>query len=123
MKSARASNGVAQAMKTYAKFLSLAKDVKASNDSPKLEMYEARLLDGLASLWIDGSQVTVLQAMQIDAGVSPTTVHRKLKNLRRSGLIVLQESESDNRIKFVVPTPAAERYLASLGRCVQEAAR
>lgn len=110
-------------MKTYAKFLSLAKDVKASNDSPKLEMYEARLLDGLASLWIDGSQVTVSQAMQIDAGVSPTTVHRKLKNLRRSGLIVLQESESDNRIKFVVPTPAAERYLASLGRCVQEAAR
>lgn len=119
MKSPKDNDEAAYA--AYVRFLELLKGSANAPESPRLEVFEDRLLDGLACLWGSGQQVTVLQAMRIDAGVSPTTVHRKLKSLRKKGLITLQESEADNRIKFVVPTPAAKKYLSAMGRCLLEA--
>lgn len=106
----------------YVKFLEGLAEVRSEAGAKRLEVFEERLLDGLACMWARGEAVTVLQAMRIDAGVSPTTVHRKLKSLRRQGMILLEESETDNRIKFVKPTPKAERHLAQLGQCVKAAA-
>lgn len=106
----------------YAQFLHCRNAAFLAPGATRLEVFEERLLDGLACLWALGEKVTVLQAMSIDAGVSPTTVHRKLKSLRRQGFISLEESESDNRIKFVTATPKALRHLAQLGDCVRTAA-
>lgn len=105
------------------RYLRLLVESAQSADAPQLELLEERLLDGLACLWSNGEQVTVLGAMNIRLGVSPTTVHRKLKSLRRKGLVSLRENEADNRIKYVVPTPALQRHLGTRGRCVLEAAR
>lgn len=125
MKSDRNTGSVSskEAIATYVKFLEGVAEATTQAGTKRLEVFEERLLDGLACLWARGEAVTVLQAMRIDAGVSPTTVHRKLKSLRRQGMVVLEESQADNRIKFVKPTPKAERHLAQLGQCVRAACR
>ena len=50
-------------------------------------------------------------------------MHRRLKTLRQKGLIRLQEDESDNRTKFVVPTDLTRAYFARMGQCVRTAAK
>ena len=51
-------------------------------------------------------------------------VHRvTLKSLRERGLIDLKEDDSDNRVKYVVPTRATQAYFAKLGQALDKAAR
>jgi len=52
---------------------------------------------------------------------SPTTVHRRLKTLRKKGLIHLLPDETDNRIRYIVLTAETERYFAEMGQCLSKA--
>jgi len=81
------------------------------------------IFNELAVLWSKGEPVTVLQAMRLPVGMSPTTIHRKLKSLRKKGVIGLEEQEADNRVKHVVPTDLGRGYLVELNRCVVVAGR
>lgn len=83
---------------------------------------EERVLQSLAAVWAKDERITVLQAMSMGDDASPTTVHRRLKSLRRKGYLTLKEDESDNRVKFVTATPLTERHFDRLGRCMLEAA-
>jgi DNA-binding MarR family transcriptional regulator len=52
---------------------------------------------------------------------APATVHRKLTNLRNQGLVSVDESSDDLRVKTVVPTRKALDYFEKLAACLEEA--
>jgi DNA-binding MarR family transcriptional regulator len=106
---------------TYLNFLNLVQAVRALPDFPVLDPVEERMLNVLATVWHAGKQITVLQAMGMSTDVSSTTAHRRLKSLRKKGVIVLVSDEADNRIKYVQPTSVADQYFSRLGQCLGQA--
>ncbi len=108
---------------TYTRFLQLAEESRRQGGAPALDAVEERLLSRLAALWFAGERVPVLRAMTMFDDVSGTTVHRRLKSLRRKGMITLQPDETDERIRYVVATEVSNRYFEQMGRCLVTAAR
>jgi len=106
---------------SYLKLLNLLEAVKGLPSFPALDAVEERLLNTFASLWQVGAPVTVLQAMEMLENISPATVHRRLKTLRKKGFIALEMDETDNRVKFIVSTPLTRRYFAKLEDCLAKA--
>jgi len=106
---------------TYLRFLNLVQAIRTLPDFPELDPVEERLLNLFAAVWHSGKQITVLQAMGMSNDVSSTTAHRRLKSLRKKGVITLVADEADNRIKYVQPTPIANQYFSQLGQCLDEA--
>ena len=106
---------------TYLRFLNLVQGVRALPDFPVLDPVEERLLNLFATVWHSGKQITVLQAMGMSTDVSSTTAHRRLKSLRKKGVITLLADEADNRIKYVQPTSLAQHYFSQLGQCLNQA--
>ena len=77
-----------------------------------LDPAEQRVVEHLASMWSAGLKVPVIDAMTAIQGMSPSTVHRRLKELRARELLTLVPHEVDTRIKFVMPT---EKLLVAFG--------
>ncbi len=117
----RAMSGQNSHSSIYLRFLNLVQGVRALPDFPVLDPVEERLLNLFATVWHSGKQITVLQAMGMSTDVSSTTAHRRLKSLRKKGVITLVADESDNRIKYVQPTPVADQYFSQLGQCLDQA--
>lgn len=107
----------------YLKFLNLVRALDSAPTFPALDATEERLLGELANAWAADQRVTVLEAMNLEADVSATTIHRRLKSLRKKGVVSLEVDESDNRIKYVLPTPLASEYFATLSRCMVAATK
>lgn len=108
---------------TYTRFLQLAEESRRQEAAPALDAVEERLLNRLAALWFAGERVPVLRAMTMFDDVSGTTVHRRLKSLRRKGVIALEPDETDERIRYIVPTETANRHFEQMGRCLVAAAK
>ena len=108
---------------TYTKFLKLVEAIRDLPAFPRLDPQEERLLNQHASQWHAGERVTVLEAMQMSADVSAATVHRRLKTLRQKGMLALREHETDNRIRYIVPTALTTKYFAKMGQCLDLALR
>ena len=106
---------------TYLRFLNLVQGIRSLPDFPVLDPVEERLLNLFATVWHSGKQITVLQAMGMSTDVSSTTAHRRLKSLRKKGVITLVPDQSDNRIKYVQPTNVAHQYFSQLGQCLNQA--
>lgn len=105
----------------YVRFLSLLDAIRGEADFPVIDATERLLLERLASLWHTGQTVTVLRIMNDETlGLSPSTVHRRLKSLRSLGMIALDIDLHDHRTKYVVPTPKTQQYFDRLGRCMAE---
>jgi DNA-binding MarR family transcriptional regulator len=103
----------------YFRYLNLMRALQQDPVVGELDLQERQLLDILADLWQKDEPIPVLQLMNGQTGVmSPTTVHRRLKSLRKKGLVDLQVDDNDNRYKYVVPTPASFAYFDLLGECV-----
>lgn len=105
----------------FLKFLNLAEGVRNSPTFPVLDPVEERLLSQLAAVWHTGAKVTVLKAMKMAPFVSPSTVHRRLKAMRKIGMLVLIQDAADERIHYVEPTPKTHSYFAKLGQCLEKA--
>lgn len=108
---------------TYARFLNLVQAIRELPAFPKLDPLEERLLNQLAGQWHAGVKVTVMQAMQMSTDVSAATVHRRLKSLRKKGMLALSEHETDSRIRYLVPTDLTNKYFARMGQCLDLALR
>ena len=65
--------------------------------------------------------MTVLETMKATPDLSPSTVHRRLKTLRKKGLVTLDVNQIDNRIKYIVHTDLTNRYFTQLGHCLSQA--
>lgn len=107
----------------YTRFLQIAEQVRASGAFPKLDPIEERLLNQIAAAWFEGEKVPVLRAMELLPDVSGTTIHRRLKTLRSKRMLQLKPDETDERIRYVVPTDLANQYFEKLGRCLEQSAR
>ncbi|EKS70807.1 hypothetical protein BURK_012853 [Burkholderia sp. SJ98] len=105
----------------YFRFLNLAQAVQALPSVPKLDAAEERLLEALTASWHAGHALTVTETMALSIAGAPATVHRKLTNLRKQGLVSVDESSDDLRIKTVVPTRKALDYFEKLAACLDEA--
>jgi DNA-binding MarR family transcriptional regulator len=88
---------------------------------PEIDAVEERMLNLFAATWHAKQPMTVLQAMGLMTEISSTTAHRRIKSLRKKGLIALNIDDVDNRIKYVVPTDLAQKYFAQLGQCLDKA--
>ena len=106
----------------YVRFLGLVRAVRQLPSFPSLDATEEQLLNAVEVHHHAGRQLTVLEAMALLPDVSPSTLHRRLKNLRAKGFITLKVDEADNRIKYVTPTPLAGQYYARLGEALTAAA-
>jgi DNA-binding MarR family transcriptional regulator len=65
--------------------------------------------------------LTVTETMSLSVAGAPATVHRKLTNLREQGLVSVEESLDNLRVKTVVPTGRALAYFEKLAACLEEA--
>ena len=106
---------------SYLKFLNLVDTMRRLPSYPEMDSTEVRLLNSLAVQWYDDKKVSVLEAMNMLADVSPGSVHRRLKTLRAKGFIKLQEDEFDNRIKYIVDTPLSDKYFKKMNECLAKA--
>lgn len=106
---------------TYLKFLNLVQALRQMPTFPEIDPLEERLLNQLASAWHLGDRVTVLEAMAMSSDVSGTTVHRRLKSLRKKGVIEVVSDEVDNRVKYLEPTKLATDYFVQMGKCLETA--
>ena len=112
-------NSTSAGASAYVRFLNLVESLRRSQ--PELDPIEERLLNSLARAWDQGRQVSVMEAMEGAPDASPATVHRRLKSLQGKGMLALQNDARDNRVKYIVPTPATHDYLNALSRCVAKA--
>lgn len=103
----------------YLRFLNLLNAIERDREVPELEANERVLLDMLARRWHQGQPVTVLEAMNSGvSGMSPSTVHRRIKSLKSSGLLRAENDVADSRTKYLVPTDQAIAYYDRLGDCL-----
>ncbi len=102
----------------YMKFLHLTQAVNELPQFPSLDPMEERLLNYFASAWFSGKKLTVLETMNRTPEISPSTVHRRLKTLRKKGFINLDVDHVDSRIKYIVHTDLTNRYFSHLGQCL-----
>ena len=106
---------------TYLRFLNLVQAIKQIPTFPSMDPVEERLLSMLGVSWHNGKKISVLEAMGLSTEISATTAHRRLKTLRKKGMIDLDIDKIDSRVKYVVPTPLAEQYFLTLGQAIDQA--
>jgi hypothetical protein len=103
---------------TYLKFLHLSESLRVIEKFPALDAIEERLLNQCALSWLDGKAVTVVEAMKSSEEISPSTAHRRLKNLRKKGYITLVLDDLDNRVKYITYSQQTREYFSQLGACL-----
>jgi DNA-binding MarR family transcriptional regulator len=91
-----------------------------ASEAIKLDPLEERMLICLATAWHVGKEITVLEAMRSCSQMSSTTAHRRLKSLRKKGVVDFSIDEDDNRIKYVRPTDIAQQYFANIWQCIKD---
>lgn len=65
------------------------------------------LISGMASYWCGTTQLTVTQAAEsLDLGLSASTIHRLLKDMRQRKLVYVVADSQDQRVKYILPTAA-----------------
>lgn len=67
-----------------------------------------------------GATLTVKAAMALSSIASSATIQRKLDNLYAVGLIDKVFDDKNRRLKYVVPTTAAQQYFARLGAVMRQ---
>ena len=102
----------------FYQFLVAAQDPKSTKGRLGIDAVDERILEELAASWSSKTPITVLEIMNKVAFVSTTTAHRRLKSLKKSGLIDLELRDEDNRVKNVVPTEKTLQHFDFLGRCM-----
>jgi len=105
------------------RFLNLMVAVRSLPSMPSLDSIEEQILNALALQWGRGARVSVMEMLQFSGDASPSTVHRRLKSLKKKGMLALKEDEDDNRTKYILPTPLALDYFEEIGKCMNTAAK
>ncbi len=105
------------------RFLNLIAAVRSLPSVPSLDVIEEQILNALALKWASGTKVTVMEMLKFFTNTSPSTVHRRLKSLRKKGMLALREDADDNRTKYILPTALTIDYFEKIGKCMTVAAR
>jgi DNA-binding MarR family transcriptional regulator len=106
----------------YLKFLELAQTVDdASGWAGNLDQATMQLLEIIWVMHTQNKTLTVSEAMQLKTVASPSSIHRKLVDLYKMGLMTYIFRNENRRTKYLHPTKKAEKYFAALGKCLSTA--
>ena len=72
------------------------------------------LLNLLSSEWHSNEAVTILDIMNLDSGLSESTLHRRIGTLLSKGIVILEQSAIDGRSKVIKPTQLTLDYFSKL---------
>ncbi len=106
----------------YLHFLNL-KERLAHELMPQIDLQSKKILETIAWHHHLGNALTVTQVMQLDTIASAATIHRKLDDLRQSGLIQNTHQGSNRRTKFLTPTKLSLRYFEKVGKLLVKTMR
>jgi len=106
-------NSRIQMSNLYFRFLQIANAIQKAS-LPALDENSMALLNTIALKHSQGEPMTVSQAMGLAALGSQTTLHRRLDALREAGFIDQVPQGLDRRIKYLIPTAAAQAYFSKM---------
>lgn len=101
----------------YLIFLKIAEGIQ-KRSLRKLDPSHILLLNAIAVNFASGNPLTVSQTMNLEHIASPTTVHRKLEELRLAGFIEQIYVGTNRRTKYLVPTPMAHAYFGKMAQAM-----
>ena len=94
----------------YIKLIKATETLRQSNDFKSIDFIEDKLLQNILINWYSGSPMTVAETLEAVKEISSSTVNRRLKNLRETGMTSHVADDIDNRIKYVIPTLQCIEY-------------
>jgi predicted transcriptional regulator len=94
----------------YIKFINATKALRQSLVLTSVDFIEEQLLENIIINWYSNSPITVSETLETVKEISHSTLHRRLKNLRKTGMITHVADEIDNRIKYIYPTELCIEY-------------
>lgn len=93
----------------YMRFLALCHSLDHSSNQ-RVDQMAVRLLEEVALAECRQLPLTVSQSMGLRQIASPATIHRKLQDLVKAGLVEFRFPETNRRTKHIHPTKAAKAY-------------
>jgi hypothetical protein len=108
----------------YLRYLVLTEALRKSNiDLSGIDDVGKKLLEAIAIRSAQGQPLVVTQTMELSDIASPATIHRRIGILLKAGLIQVQQTEQNQKIKFLVPTQMSIDYFDKLGKLMTSAMR
>jgi DNA-binding MarR family transcriptional regulator len=105
-------------LKNYFAFIENVRQFYLKTTLPKMDALEIEVLNHISKHWTNKKIRNVVVTMNETPGMSPASVHRKLKSLSSKGYIYLEIDINDPRQKNILLTPLAITYFDGLGRCM-----
>lgn len=104
---------------TLVRLLNLISAIRDLSPFAELSAEEELLLDDLIIRWHDNVAFTVSDVINDTRYPSPTTAYRRLVALKDKGIIALDASLDDKRVKHIRPTKVALLYIEKLEEGVE----
>ena len=105
------------------RFLNLLHALEGGEQEKNLDLEARKLLEIIAVRHEQRQPLTVTEAMALAHIASPATIHRKLDQLRESGLVEARFEDNNRRTKFLIPTQAALNHFEALGQALVRATK
>ena len=105
------------------RFLNLLHALEGSERDKNLDLEAQKLLEIIAVRHEQQRPLTVTEAMALAHIASPATIHRKLDQLRESGLVEARFEDNNRRTKFLIPTQEALKRFEALGQALLRATK
>jgi len=110
--------------KIYLTFLALADAISPAQMTPgTLDFESKKLLEVIYLNYVNGTALTVSDAMQQKPVGSPATIHRRIDFLRAEGLVEIAYLGKNKRSKYLKPTEAADTYFEDINQALLTALR
>lgn len=87
----------------------------------EIDLTAREILDRIAIACNANLPLSVTKIMSIQGIASPATIHRKIDDLLREGLIYHMQKDANRRTKYVVLTAKGEKYFKDLGELMAHA--
>jgi len=106
----------------YFQFLINSYDLDINGKSSRhVDSTSTLLLNEIALHHFKRKPLTVSQAMDMSFIAGPATIHRKIKELQKDGLVELRYSGLNRRTKYLIPTDTANSHFKKMSEAMKNA--
>jgi len=107
---------------SYFQFLINSHDLEIRGKSSRhVDSTSTLLLNEIALYHFKRDPLTVSKAMALAFIAGPATIHRKIKELQKAGLVELSYSGLNRRTKYLIPTDAANSHFKQMSEAMKTA--
>ena len=107
---------------SYFQFLINSHDLDIHGASSRhVDSTSTLLLNEIALHHFKQKPLTVSQAMDMSFIAGPATIHRKIKELQKAGLVELSYSGLNRRTKYLIPTDVANSHFKQMSEAMKNA--